>query len=145
VKGREPPIDASSGDDDKALKARLDRLKSDLERTPAADEAPLPGDRTKARSALGKGLSAGTELVAAVLVGTFLGYVLDQWLGTKPWLMLVLLVFGMVAGFRSLLRLGMRPTEPVAESATMESTVRSRGAPKDDKPNGASPDEPPAR
>ena len=30
-----------------------------------------------------------TELVAAVVVGTIIGFILDEWFGTKPWLILI--------------------------------------------------------
>jgi ATP synthase protein I len=37
-------------------------------------------------------------------VGLFLGYLLDRWLGTAPWLLLVLTVLGIVSGLLSLFR-----------------------------------------
>lgn len=39
------------------------------------------------------------DLLAGLLVGTGIGYVLDEWLGTKPWLMIVFFFFGAAAGF----------------------------------------------
>ncbi|WP_370511874.1 AtpZ/AtpI family protein [Telmatospirillum sp. J64-1] len=38
------------------------------------------------------------ELVAGVLVGVGIGYALDAWLGTRPWLMVVFLFLGSAAG-----------------------------------------------
>ena len=35
-------------------------------------------------ASLGKALKISTELVAAVVVGTTLGFILDNWFGTKP-------------------------------------------------------------
>ena len=46
----------------------------------------------------------GMELAVAILVGAFLGYLGDRWLGTRPWLMLAGLVLGTFAGFRNLYR-----------------------------------------
>lgn len=46
----------------------------------------------------------GTEFVAAVLVGTALGYGLDVLLGTGPWLMLVMLLAGFGAGILNVVR-----------------------------------------
>jgi len=46
----------------------------------------------------------GTELVAAVAVGVGLGYVLDLWLGTKPWLMMVFFFLGSAAGMLNVYR-----------------------------------------
>jgi ATP synthase protein I len=48
--------------------------------------------------------SVGLELGIAVIVGLLGGMWLDNRFGTTPWLMLVLLVLGLVAGFRNVLR-----------------------------------------
>lgn len=49
--------------------------------------------------------SLGIEMAAAVLIGTFMGYWADKWLGTKPWLLIVGFILGAAAGFRNLFRL----------------------------------------
>lgn len=41
-------------------------------------------------------------MVAATLIGLAMGYYLDKWLGTSPWLTLIFLGFGIVAGFRNI-------------------------------------------
>jgi ATP synthase protein I len=46
----------------------------------------------------------GLTLVVATVIGLGAGYYLDQWLGTKPWLTLVGLGFGIAAGFLNLFR-----------------------------------------
>ena len=44
-------------------------------------------------------LSAGMlSFVVAIGIGWWFGRVLDEWLGTSPWLMALFLVFGLVAG-----------------------------------------------
>ena len=43
-------------------------------------------------------------LVGETLVGGVLGYLLDRWLHTKPWLMLVLGAVGFAAGLRDVIR-----------------------------------------
>jgi ATP synthase protein I len=48
--------------------------------------------------------SLGTEMAAAVLIGTFMGYWVDKWLGTEPWILIVGFIFGAAAGFRNLFR-----------------------------------------
>jgi F0F1-type ATP synthase assembly protein I len=51
------------------------------------------------------GLSTiGMTMVLATVIGLAGGYVLDGWLGTKPWLTLVGLGFGIAAGFVSFFR-----------------------------------------
>lgn len=46
----------------------------------------------------------GTEMVAATLIGLGVGWQLDRWLTTKPWLTLVFFLFGVAAGFLNLYR-----------------------------------------
>lgn len=49
--------------------------------------------------------TVGLELGFSVLIGLFVGQWLDKRLGTDPWMLLLFLLFGMVAGFRSVYRL----------------------------------------
>jgi len=53
---------------------------------------------------LGVLTSAGVTLVVATAGGAILGYFLDRWLGSSPWLTLIGLGLGVVAGFRELVR-----------------------------------------
>jgi len=55
-------------------------------------------------SGMGRGLRLGSEFAAAILVGAGMGYLLDQWLGTSPWLMLILLLLGFAAGVLNVIR-----------------------------------------
>lgn len=43
----------------------------------------------------------GISMVAATLIGLAMGYYLDRWLGTNPWMTLIFLFLGIVAGFRN--------------------------------------------
>jgi len=53
------------------------------------------------REAIASASVVGLTLVTATFVGLLIGYWLDRWLGTKPWLLLVFLVLGIVAGFKN--------------------------------------------
>ena len=46
----------------------------------------------------------GTELVAAVVVGTIIGFILDKWFDTKPLLIIVFFLFGAAAGITNVFR-----------------------------------------
>ena len=39
---------------------------------------------------MGSAFKLGTELVSAVAVGTIIGFILDSWFGTKPWLIIII-------------------------------------------------------
>lgn len=47
----------------------------------------------------------GVELVAATVVGAGLGYLVDQWLGTGPWLLIVGVFVGATAGILAIFRM----------------------------------------
>ncbi len=47
----------------------------------------------------------GLEMGLSVAVGLAIGYLLDRYLGTRPWLMVTFLILGVIAGFRSLFSL----------------------------------------
>jgi len=50
------------------------------------------------------GLRMATELVGGVLVGAGIGFGLDRWLGTSPWLLITFLMLGFGAGVQNVLR-----------------------------------------
>ncbi|MEW6328089.1 MAG: AtpZ/AtpI family protein [Thermodesulfobacteriota bacterium] len=53
----------------------------------------------------------GIAIAASVFIGFFIGYALDEYLfggRTKPWLTVIFLIFGVIAGFRNLVRLARR-------------------------------------
>lgn len=41
-------------------------------------------------------------MVAATFVGLAMGYYLDKWLGTDPWMTLIFLFLGIISGFRNI-------------------------------------------
>ena len=53
---------------------------------------------------LGNAFKLGTELVAAVMVGTIIGFILDKWFGTKPWLILLFFFVGVIAGIMNVIK-----------------------------------------
>ena len=58
-------------------------------------------DRRQLIKSLGFLSSVGISLVASCLIGLVMGYYLDKWLGTTPWMTLIFLGFGIVSGFRN--------------------------------------------
>jgi len=43
----------------------------------------------------------GIQLVVSTFIGLAMGWYLDKWLGTKPWLLIIFLILGIVSGFRN--------------------------------------------
>jgi ATP synthase protein I len=62
------------------------------------------GRRTKRAFNALSASTVGLELGVAVVMSLWFGMWLDRKAGTTPWLMLVFLVIGLVAGFRNLMR-----------------------------------------
>ena len=60
--------------------------------------------RQSSSSNLGVAFKMSTEMVAAVVVGTIIGFILDNWFGTKPWLILIFFFVGVVAGILNVIR-----------------------------------------
>jgi len=55
-------------------------------------------------ASLGKALKISTELVAAVVVGTTLGFILDNWFDTRPWLTIIFFFMGVAAGILNVIK-----------------------------------------
>ena len=62
----------------------------------------------KRGSFMGNAFKLGTELVAAVGVGTIIGFILDSWFGTKPWLIIIFFFLGAAAGMLNVFRTANR-------------------------------------
>jgi len=52
--------------------------------------------------------SVGISMVVSTFIGLAMGYYLDKWLDTAPWLTLVFLVLGIISGFRNIFILTRR-------------------------------------
>ena len=96
----EPPSDEA------ALSARFQRLGERLgQHGPGRRFESDPGQPpTVDSSAMARGFRLSTELVAGVLVGAALGWLLDRWLGSSPFGLIVFLLLGFAAGVLNVLR-----------------------------------------
>ena len=58
----------------------------------------------QANSSIGAAFKMSTELVAHVVVGTIIGFILDNWFGTKPLLIIIFFFFGAAAGIINVIK-----------------------------------------
>ena len=83
------------------FKTRLEIAKSKIKKQ-------VESESEKKGSFMGSAFKLGTELVAAVAVGTIIGFILDSWFGTKPWLMIIFFFLGTAAGILNVIRTANR-------------------------------------
>jgi ATP synthase protein I len=91
-------------DDEAQLSARLQRLGERLATVSRPSEngsGPRPSADV---SGFARGFRLSTELVAGVLVGAGAGWLIDRWLGTTPWGLIVLVLLGFAAGVLNVMR-----------------------------------------
>ena len=68
-----------------------------------ANKNSLANDK-KNTSSLGTALKLSTEMVAAVFVGSIIGFILDNWFDSKPWLTIIFFFAGATAGILNVIR-----------------------------------------
>jgi ATP synthase protein I len=84
---------------------RLRNFGERLDQTLKARQRPKSSGSEEG-SALSLAFRAITELIIGVAVTMGVGWMLDRYLGTSPWLMLVFMPFGFAAGIWNVMRLG---------------------------------------
>ena len=114
------------------LDRRLKQAKGDTgSDSDAGRSAPnMPG------SAFGMAMRIGLELVVGVGVGVGIGWALDDWLGTKPWLLLLFFFLGAGAGMMNVVR--AMTNQGMAMGYT-------KPAPDDKSPSKGGNDDPPTK
>ena len=83
------------------FKTRLKIAKSKIKK-----QAELDGE--KRGTFMGSAFKLGTELVSAVAIGTIIGFILDNWFDTKPWLIIIFFFLGTAAGILNVIRTANR-------------------------------------
>ena len=83
------------------FKTRLKIAKSKI-------KTDVQSEGDKRGSFMGSAFKLGTELVAAVAVGTIIGFILDTWFDTKPWLIIIFFFLGAAAGMLNVIRTANR-------------------------------------
>ena len=79
------------------FKTRLEIAKKKIE------EKYLKKDKDP-KSNIGIAFKMSAELISAVAVGTIIGFILDNWFDTKPWLILIFFFAGVIAGILNVVR-----------------------------------------
>ena len=88
--------------DRKNFKTRLEIAKNKLK------NSSIITNNNENSSFIGSAFKLGTELVSAVFVGTIIGFILDTWFDTKPWLIILFFFLGSVAGILNVIKVAKR-------------------------------------
>jgi len=81
----------------KEISARLEIAKRNIKKDQIKN-------KSSNAASLGKALKISTELVASVVVGSTIGFLLDNWFGTKPLLIICFFFMGVAAGILNVFR-----------------------------------------
>ena len=87
----------------KDIALRLEIAKKNIKKT--------KNNKSSNAASFGKALKISTELVAAVIVGTTIGFLLDNWFDTKPLLIICFFFIGVVAGMSNVFKLAKKINE----------------------------------
>lgn len=82
------------------LDARLRKARGE----PPSEGGPGPRNGAGIGTGMGMGVRVGVELISGLAVGGGIGYALDRWLGTKPWLLLLFFFLGAAASVLNIYR-----------------------------------------
>ena len=85
-----------------------DDLKTRLKIAKSKYKNKNQSNKDNEKSSFGKAFQLSTELVSAVLVATIIGFILDNWFDTKPWLIIIFFFIGVAAGIMNVVRSAKR-------------------------------------
>ncbi len=85
----------------KKLQDLKDRIKS-------AKSSNITTQINKKEGGAGYGFKISTEIIAALIVGVGIGLIVDKYLGTKPFGLIIFFIFGALAGFLNVFRVMRR-------------------------------------
>ena len=81
-----------------------DQFKTRLKIAKSKAKKKKTSENKESASNMGAAFKMSTELVSAVVVGTIIGFILDNWFGTKPWLILIFFFVGVIAGITNVVK-----------------------------------------
>lgn len=101
----------------------LHQLDAKLQAARAKRQAQAPGSGNEG---LGIGMRIAVEIAAAIVVGTFIGILLDRWLGTSPWLLITFFIVGCTAAFFNVYRVAQELEHRRKDTAKSAGDGRNR-------------------
>ena len=84
---------------------KLTELKERIDEAATSNSSLI---KKKEGSGAGFGFKISTEIIAALIVGVGIGLIVDKYLGTKPFGLIIFFIFGAIAGFLNVYRVMRR-------------------------------------
>jgi len=84
------------------------KLKDLKDRIKSAGSSNISTQKNVNRNGAGFGFKISTEIIAALVVGVGIGLIVDKYLGTKPFGLIIFFIFGALAGFLNVFRVMRR-------------------------------------
>ncbi|QSY95168.1 AtpZ/AtpI family protein [Rhizobium bangladeshense] len=102
-------------DREESLEKRRAQLGAELatKRVEANVEEASEARAEESRKGYAQAMKLSSEFISAIVVGAVLGYVLDRFVGTAPWGLIVLLLLGFCAGVLNVLRSAGKVSQPL--------------------------------
>ena len=85
-----------------------EKLKELKDRIETAKSSNTLNTKKNKESGAGFGFKISTEIIAALVVGVGIGLIVDKYLGTKPFGLIIFFIFGALAGFLNVYRVMRR-------------------------------------
>ena len=85
-----------------------DKLRELKDRIETAKSSNTDNTKKNKESGAGFGFKISTEIIAALVVGVGIGLIVDKYLGTKPFGLIIFFIFGALAGFLNVYRVMRR-------------------------------------
>lgn len=123
-KGDGPGHGEISPEQREAFRKRSDALGKRLDEVNARRKPQDVSDDRARGEAYSNAFRFASELVAGVAVGGFIGWALDKWLGTAPWLLVLFVMLGFAAGMINIIRLAQKAQAEAEASQLAAPSVR---------------------
>ncbi len=115
-KGESPGRGQISPEQREAFRKRSDAIGKQLDEVKARRMPSQSGGARARGEAFARAFRFVAELIVGVGVGGFIGWVLDRWLGTAPWLLVLFVALGFAAGLMNVIRAAQKAQAEVQAS-----------------------------
>jgi len=123
-KGNGPGRGEISPEQRQAFRQRSDAIGKQLDEVKARRMPAQSGDARARGEAFARAFRFVAELIVGVGAGGLIGWALDRWLGTAPWLLVLFVALGFAAGLMNVIRAAQKAQADVAAAQLAAPSVK---------------------